>query len=73
MNNSGIRKLEDENAKLKESVSKQKNFSEKKIQEISDKLNRGINVNTVIKEIANATEFSKKLEVSKLVLLPLSF
>ncbi|EAR95984.2 kinesin motor catalytic domain protein (macronuclear) [Tetrahymena thermophila SB210] len=57
-----IKKLEEENNKIKDQFNKYKQISEKKINEICEKLNRGISTATIVKDISNSTEIAKKLE-----------
>lgn len=49
---------------MNEAVPRLRTFSERKIAEIAEKLNRGVSVTTVMKEIANAAEFANKLQVT---------
>ncbi|KAL4459492.1 hypothetical protein ABPG74_018105 [Tetrahymena malaccensis] len=60
--NTMIKRLEEENNKIKDQFNKYKQTSEKKINEICEKLNRGITTAAIVKEISNSTEIAKRLE-----------
>lgn len=62
---SDSKKTEEEFEKLKDTFIKYKAISEKKISEISEKLNKGISAADIIKDLKSTTEISKRLEVLK--------
>ena len=53
-------------------MAKYKQLVEKKIQEIVEKLNRGISSTAILKEIANSADIAKKIEVNQQSFLFLS-